>query len=79
MPKTINKKNTLLLIVFFFLILFTLFNSGKIRVYAKDECKDIDDKDDQFECYASMRYRRQKKRNISLFSIKTKYQLSLSL
>ena len=59
--KKLSTKNTLLLIVSFFLILFTLFNSGKIKVYAKDECKDIDDKDDQLECYAKKEEETRKK------------------
>jgi len=60
-PKKLSTKNTLLLIASFFLILFTLFNPAKTEVYAKDECKDIDDKDDQLECYAKKEEETRKK------------------
>ncbi len=60
-PKKLSTKNTLLLIASFFLILFTLFNPAKTEVYAKDECKEIDDKDDQLECYAKKEEETRKK------------------
>ena len=60
-PKKLFTKNALLLAASFFLILFTLFNPAKTEVYAKDECKDIDDKDDQLECYAKKEEETRKK------------------
>ncbi len=60
-PKKLSTKNTLLLIASFFLILFTLFNPAKTEVYAKDECKEIDDKDDQLKCYAKKEEETRKK------------------
>ncbi len=60
-PKKLFTKNALLLAASFFLILFTLFNPAKTEVYAKDECKEIDDKDDQLKCYAKKEEETRKK------------------
>ena len=55
-------------------MIFSISSSSSLKVYAKDECKDIEDKDDQLECYAEKEEETRQK----LDSTKSKIEDTLS-
>ena len=60
-PIKLSTKNILLLLASLSFILFSFVSTNQLTVYAKDECKDISDKDDQLECYAKKEEETRKK------------------
>ena len=60
-PSKISTKNTLMLLASIFFIIFSFVSTNPLIAYAKDECKDISDKEDQLECYAKKEEETRKK------------------
>ena len=59
-PKKITTKNKVLLLTSSLLLLFSIFFKP-VPTYAKDECKDISNKEKQLECYAKKEAETRKK------------------
>ncbi len=73
-PRKLTKKEKALLVGSLFLFTFSIFISNTPKAQAKDECKDISDKDDQLECYA----KKEEETRQKLESTKSKIDATLS-
>jgi len=73
-PNKLSTKNTLMLLASILFILFSVVSTNPLIAYAKDECKDISDKDDQLECYA----KKEEETRQKLESTKSKIDETLS-
>lgn len=73
-PIKLTKKEKLMSIASLFLFMFSLLTYNSPKAQAKDECKDISDKEDQIECYAKKEEETRKK----LESTKSKIDETLS-
>ena len=72
-PRKISTKEKLFLLASLFLMIFSIFSKNPLTVYAKDECKDIEDISDQRECYEEKEEETRKK----LESTKSKIEETL--